>query len=56
VNATQFSRKRKANLLAPVKQIPNQNLQFQIPIRLENETVADNWQLADEYLSFLTEA
>jgi hypothetical protein len=56
VNANQFSRKRKTNLLAPVQQIPRQNLQFIIPARLENETLADNWQLADDYLALLTEA
>jgi len=55
VKANQFSRKRKMELLAPVQQIPNQNLQFPIPIRLENNTIADNLHVSDEYLSFLSE-
>jgi len=55
VKANQFSRKRKTNLLAPIQQIPNQNLQFPIPIKLENDVVVDNLQLSDEYLSFLME-
>jgi len=55
VKANQFSRKRKTNLLAPVQQIPNQNLQFPIPIRLENDAIADNLQVADEYLALLRE-
>jgi len=55
VLGTQFSRKRKMALLAPIQQIPVQNLQNQIPARLENEIAADNFQLAEEYLAFLTE-
>jgi hypothetical protein len=42
-------------LLAPVKQIPNQNLQFPIPILLEKDSLADNLQLAEEYLALLDE-
>ncbi|MCL2290096.1 MAG: hypothetical protein FWC34_05240 [Bacteroidetes bacterium] len=55
VKANQLARKRKANLLAPMQQIPNQNLQFPIPIRLENDAVTDNLQLSEEYLAFLME-
>jgi len=55
VKANQFSRKRKMDLLAPVKQIPKQNLQFPIPVILENETAADNLQLSEEYVKFLAE-
>ena len=55
VKANQFSRRRKMDLLAPVKQIPTQNLQFPIPILLENDSITDNLQLSEEYLSFLSE-
>jgi hypothetical protein len=55
VRANQFSRRRKMDLLAPAQQIPNRNLQFPIPIRLENDLLVDNLQLANEYLSLLTE-
>jgi len=55
VKANQFSRRRELELLSPIKQIPNQNLQFPIPILLENESAADNFQLSDEYLFFLKE-
>jgi hypothetical protein len=55
VTANQFSRKRKIKLLAPVQQIPVQNLQFPMPVRLENEAAADNLQLSEEYLALLTE-
>jgi len=51
--ANNFSRKRKANLLAPIQQIPIQNLQSPIPIRLENEAIADNLQLTNKYLYLL---
>ena len=53
VKANQFSRKRKTNLLAPVQQIPDQNLQFPIPVRLENNTIAGNLQLSEEHLKLL---
>jgi len=55
VYANQQSRKRKLDLLAPVRQIPKENLQFPIPIRLENDSVADHLQLSDECLALLTE-
>lgn len=55
VKANQFSRRKKMDHLAPVQQIPNQNFQFPIPIRLENNSIADNLQLTDEYLALLME-
>jgi hypothetical protein len=53
VKAHQFSRSKKMDLLAPVQQIPNQNLQFPIPVRLENESIADNFHLSNEYFYLL---
>jgi hypothetical protein len=53
VKASQFSRKREMNLLAPVKQIPKQNLQFPIPIMLEHDSIANHLRLSEEYLAFL---
>jgi sulfur relay (sulfurtransferase) DsrC/TusE family protein len=53
VRANQSSRKRKMDLLSSTQQLPNQNLQFPIPIRLENEMAADNLQLREEYLALL---
>lgn len=55
VSANQFSRKKKMNLLAPVQQIPTQNLQYPIPILLEHDSIVDNLQLSEEYLAFLSE-
>jgi hypothetical protein len=55
VKANHFSRKKEMKLLAPVKQIPHHNLQFPIPIILENESAAHNLNLSDEYLAFLKE-
>jgi len=55
VQANYFSGKRKMNLLAPIKQIPKQNLQFPIPVRLDNDSIADNFQLSEEYVQFLEE-
>ena len=55
VKASQLSTKRKMDLLAPVQKIPNQNLQFPIPVRLENDLLADNFQLSNEYFQFLKE-
>jgi len=52
VTANQLSRRKKMDLLFPVKQIPNQNLQSPIPIMLENESVANNLQLSEEYIKF----
>ncbi|MCL2434585.1 MAG: hypothetical protein FWD09_00415 [Lentimicrobiaceae bacterium] len=54
VKANIFSKRRNMALLAPVQQIPHQNLQFPIPIRLENDTIADNLYLTEEYLAFLS--
>jgi len=53
VNANRFSIKRKLNLLAPIQQIPSSNLHFSFPVRLENEGVADNLQVAEDYLELL---
>jgi len=55
VKANQFSQKRKTNLLAPVQQIPNQNLQIPIPVKLEHDAVADQVQVSEEYLVFLSD-
>jgi len=55
VSANLFSRKKKMELLAPVKQIPVQNLQFRIPAPIENNSIAHNLQLSDEYLALLAE-
>jgi hypothetical protein len=53
VKANQFSRRKERELLAPVKQIPAQNLQFPIPARLEFNAVADYLQISEEYLQIL---
>jgi hypothetical protein len=55
VNANLLSRRKKMEFLAPVKHIPKQNLQFPIPISLENESLANNLQLSKEYLDLLRE-
>jgi len=55
VAANKFSRRRKLDLLAPIKQIPYSNLLFRIPVLLENESIADNFQLSDKYVKFLKE-
>jgi hypothetical protein len=55
VKANQFSRRKERDLLAPVKQIPAQNLQFPIPARLEYNAVADYLQISEEYLAQLRE-
>lgn len=54
VMGAQFSRKKTMALLAPAQQIPVQNLQYQIPARLEHEIATDNFQLSEEYLALLT--
>ncbi|MCL1851308.1 MAG: hypothetical protein FWF70_07915 [Bacteroidetes bacterium] len=56
VKATYFSRKRKMDILAPVKQIPRKNLQYPIPILLENNSIADNLLLSEENLAILRDA
>jgi hypothetical protein len=53
VKANQFSRRKERDLLAPVKQIPTQNLQFPIPIRLEYNTISDYVQFSEENLALL---
>jgi hypothetical protein len=55
VRANRLSKKKAAVLLAPVQQIPKENLQFPIPVRLENESLAYHVQLSDEYVRFLRE-
>jgi hypothetical protein len=55
VSANQFLKRRKMDLLAPVKQIPNINLQYPIPVLLEHDSISDNLQLSDEYLALLRE-
>jgi len=55
VKAHQFSRKKEKDLLAPVTQLPRQNLQYPIPILLENHTLADHLQISSEYLKLLEE-
>ena len=53
VQANRFSRKRKVDLLAPAKQIPNRNLLFPLPVRFDNEALPDYVQLPEEYLQLL---
>jgi hypothetical protein len=53
VKANQFSRRRKVDLLAPTKHIPNQNLMFPVPVRFENDALHDYVQLPEEYLELL---
>lgn len=55
VKATQFSQKRKMDLLSPIKQIPRQNLQYPIPILLENSAINTNLQISEECLALLVE-
>jgi len=55
VRSHQFLRKKEKDLLAPITQLPRQNLQYPIPILLENNALADNLQLSSEYLRFLEE-
>ena len=55
VKANQFSRRREMDLLAPVQQIPSQNLQLPISKWLENDTIVDHLQLSEEYWVFLSE-
>jgi len=55
VNANLLSRRKKMELLGPVKQIPGQSLQFPIPIVLEHDALADNVQLSDTYLVLLAD-
>jgi len=55
VKASQFSRRKKRSHLSPVQHIPKQNLQFPIPVLLENQSVADNVQISEEHLALLSE-
>jgi hypothetical protein len=55
VKANQLSRKKKTDYLSPIRQIPIQNLQFPIPIRLENASLFDHLQPAEKYLALMTE-
>jgi hypothetical protein len=55
VQANLLAKNRAAALLAPVQQIPKENLQFPIPVRLENEALAGHVQLSEEYVRFLGE-
>jgi len=55
VSANLFSRNRETALLAPVQQIPTQNQQFPIPVKLENEFLVDNLKVSNEYLHLLAE-
>jgi len=55
VNANLFSRRKKMELLGPVKQIPKQSLRFPIPITLENNSLANNLQLSEESLALLAD-
>jgi len=53
VNANQFIRRKRMELLAPVKQIPENNLRFPIPVQLENDSIAHNLQISDVHLALL---
>jgi hypothetical protein len=55
VKANHFSRKKTFDLLAPIKQIPRQNLQYPILILLENNAITDNIHISEEYLAILRE-
>jgi len=55
VRANLFSRNREAALLAPMQQIPAQNQQYPIPVKLENEFLVDNLKISNEYLYLLAE-
>jgi len=55
VKAFHLSKKRKMELLAPMKQIPKQNFQFPIPILLENNSITDNFYLSETNLAILRE-
>jgi hypothetical protein len=54
VKANQFSRRKKLDMLGPVRQIPVQNLQFRIPATLENESLPENVQIPEKYLELLS--
>jgi hypothetical protein len=54
VKANMLSKNRAAALLAPVQQIPKENQPSNLA-RLENEALAGNVQLSEEYVRFLKE-
>ncbi|MDR0205687.1 MAG: hypothetical protein LBI45_00245 [Bacteroidales bacterium] len=54
VKANKFSRRKKLDLLGPVRQIPPQNLQFPVPATLENESLPKNVQISEKYLELLS--
>jgi hypothetical protein len=54
VQAAHFSKKRKMDILAPVKHIPKKNLLYPIPILLENNAIADSLHLSEENLVLLS--
>jgi len=56
VKTNQFLQKRKAHLLAPVQQIPKQNLQFPITAKLDHNVMVDHLQVSEEYLAFLNDS
>jgi len=55
VYANQFLRRKKMELLAPVKQIPKHNLQFPITAPLENDSISGNLQLSNVNLAILAD-
>jgi len=54
VKANKFSRRKKSDLLGPVRQIPVQNLQFPVPATLENESLPENVEIPEKYLELLS--
>ena len=55
VIANELTKRKKLDILGPVKQIPKQNLESSITISLSSDPLTDNMQLPEEYLALLTE-
>jgi len=55
VHANRFLRRKKMELLSPVKQIPVQNLQYRFSPIIETDSLYDNLQLSSENLVLLAE-
>ena len=53
VTTNLLSIRKKMDLLAPVKQIPKQNLHEPLNIMFDNEAVTDNMRISEEYLTLL---
>jgi len=55
VTANLLSIRKKMDILAPIKQIPKQNLHAPLNVMFDNEEVTDNMRISEEYLTLLTE-